>query len=252
MVTTQRGAFVTGAARGIGRAIAETLAAQGHSVAVADLPNSDGPDVVEAIEANGGHAVFVELDVTSSAQVHAAFSRAADLIETVDVLVNNAGWDELKPFLQTDEPFWQRVVDINYVGQLRTIHEALPGMIERRWGRIINIGSDAARVGSSLEAVYSGAKGAVVSFTKTLAREVAANGITANTVCPGPTRTPALEASFAGEETAKVLKSLTRAVPIGRLGEPRDVANAVAFLASQDAEFITGQTLSVSGGLTMA
>jgi 2-hydroxycyclohexanecarboxyl-CoA dehydrogenase len=251
-MTTQRAALVTGAARGIGRAIAEALAAQGHSVAVADLPNSDGPDVVDAIESSGGQALFVELDVTNAAQVQAAFTSAAATLGPIDVLVNNAGWDELKPFIQTDEPFWQRVVDINYLGQLRTIHEALPGMIERRWGRIVNIGSDAARVGSSMEAVYSGAKGAVVSFGKTLAREVATNGITVNTVCPGPTRTPALEASFTGEGSEKLLKSLTRAVPIGRLGEPRDVANAVAFLASDEAEFITGQTLSVSGGLTMA
>jgi 2-hydroxycyclohexanecarboxyl-CoA dehydrogenase len=251
-MTTSRGAIVTGAGRGIGRAIAVALASDGHGVAVADLPGSEGPVTVEAIASGGGKAVFVELDVTDSASVHAGFDAARAAIGPIGIVVNNAGWDELKPFVDTDEEFWLRVVEVNYLGQLRVIRAALPDMLERRYGRIVNIGSDAARVGSSLEAVYSGAKGAVVSFTKTLAREVAKQGVTANTVCPGPTRTPAMESALQGEDSAKVLQAMTRTVPMGRLGEPTDVAAAVAFLASDRAGFITGQTLSVNGGLTMA
>ena len=145
------------------------------------------------------------------------------------------------------------MIDVNFKGCLRTCRRIVPGMVDRGYGRVVNIGSDAARVGSSLEAVYSGAKGAVVSFTKTLAREVARHGLTANAVCPGPTDTPMLEQIVAaGEGGARTIEAMRRAVPMRRLGQPEDVAAAVAFLASDRAGFITGQTLSVSGGLTMA
>src|SRR3954452_15652753 len=153
----------------------------------------------------------------------------------------------MRPFLETDERFWDRVLEINFKGGLRTARRIVPGMAERGWGRVVNIGSDAGRVGSSLESVYSGAKGAVIAFTKTLAREVARSGVTANTVCPGPTRTPMLASM-----DPKMASALERAVPMRRLGEPEHVAAAVAFLASDAAGYITGQTLSVSGGLTMS
>jgi 2-hydroxycyclohexanecarboxyl-CoA dehydrogenase len=231
-----RTALVTGAARGIGRAICDELAAQGMRVAACDV--LEGPDIVP-------------MDVTEPASVHAAVERVEAEHGPVEVLVNNAGWDELHPFLDTDEEFWERVIEINYKGCLRTTKRVLPGMVERGWGRVVNIGSDAGRVGSSMESVYAGAKGGVIAFTKTIAREVARSGVTANVVCPGPTRTPMLEGmAEAGE--GKLIESLTRAVPMKRLGEPEDVAAAVAFLASEKAGFITGQTLSVSGGLTMA
>jgi 2-hydroxycyclohexanecarboxyl-CoA dehydrogenase len=245
-------ALVTGGARGIGRAIAESLLADGHAVAIADLPSSDGAATADSIASGGGEAAFVHLDVTNTASVAAAVEETERALGPISIVVNNAGWDELKPFVETEEAFWKRVVDINYLGQLRVTHATLPGMIEREYGRVINIGSDAARVGSSLEAVYSGAKGAVVSFTKTLAREVAKSGITANTVCPGPTRTAGMESAMSGGDAESVIKAMTRAVPMGRLGDPADVASAVAFLASERAGFITGQTLSVNGGLTMA
>ena len=161
--------------------------------------------------------------------------------------------DELRPFLETDEAFWDRVIEINFKGCLRLTRWVLGGMVDRRFGRLVNIGSDAGRVGSSLESVYSGAKGGVIAFTKTIAREVAGAGVTANAVCPGPTRTPMLEGMAAsGEKAERLVASLERAVPMRRLGEPEDVAAAVAFLASERAGYITGQTLSVSGGLTMA
>lgn len=241
-----RVAFVTGAARGIGRAIALALAADGRRVAVGDLLMHAAEETASDV---GG--VAVELDVTDPGSVADAIARVEAELGPVEVLVNNAGWDELRPFLDTDEPFWDSVIDINFKGCLRTTRAVLPGMVERGFGRIVNIGSDAGRIGSSHESVYAGAKGAVIAFTKTIARESALAGVTANVVCPGPTRTPLLEgmAETGGE---KLVSSLERAVPMRRLGEPEDVAAAVAFLAGERAGYITGQTLSVSGGLTMA
>jgi 2-hydroxycyclohexanecarboxyl-CoA dehydrogenase len=250
---SERTALVTGAARGIGRAIALELARGGRRVAVGDLLAEQVAETAAAIEADGGAALALELDVTDPAAVRDAVARADAELGPVDVLVNNAGWDELRPFLETDEDFWRRVVEINFLGCVRVTHAVLPGMVERGFGRVVNIGSDAGRVGSSLESVYSGAKGGVIAFTKTVAREVARAGVTANTVCPGPTRTPMLEAMAADPDRGrKLVDGLERAVPMRRLGEPEDVAAAVAFLASDAAGYITGQTLSVSGGLTMA
>ena len=248
--SNSRIALVTGAARGIGKAIAAELAAQGHIVVVADLL---GEQAESAAAELGGGAIGVHLDVTQSAGVDAAVGTVERRLGPIEILVNNAGWDELRPFLETDEAFWDRVIEVNFKGSLRTCRRVVPGMVERGYGRVVNIGSDAARVGSSLEAVYSGAKGAVVSFTKTLAREVARHGVTANAVCPGPTETPMLEQIVAASEGGeRTIEAMRRAVPMRRLGQPADVAAAVAFLASDQAGFITGQTLSVSGGLTMA
>jgi 2-hydroxycyclohexanecarboxyl-CoA dehydrogenase len=248
---SERVALVTGGARGIGRAICLELAADGRSVAVADVRAGEAAETAAAVEALGVRAAAVEIDVTDAGSVRDGVRRAEAALGSVEIVVNNAGWDELHPFLETDEGFWDRVIEINFKGCLRVTSQVLPGMVERGFGRLVNLGSDAGRVGSSSEAVYSGAKGGVIAFTKTVAREVARSGVTANAVCPGPTRTPMLEAmTQAGGE--KLVESLIRAVPMRRLGEPEDVAAAVAFLASERAGFITGQTLSVSGGLTMA
>ena len=248
-----RVALVTGGGGGIGRAIAQALAGEGRAVAVADLSEGSAAATVDALAADGGRGLAVPMDITDAGSVSAGVALVVDQLGPVDVLVNNAGWDEMRPFLETDEPFWDRVIDVNFKGCLRVTHAVLPGMVERGFGRVINIGSDAGRVGSSLESVYSGAKGGVIAFTKTLAREVARDGVTANTVCPGPTRTPMLEGMAGeGERGQKLIDALTRAVPMRRLGEPADVAAAVAFLASDAAGYVTGQTLSVSGGLTMA
>jgi 2-hydroxycyclohexanecarboxyl-CoA dehydrogenase len=244
-------AFVSGAARGIGRAIAEKLAADGRAVAIADLLDEKARETALAIEKNGGTAIAVTLDVTSPDSVAAAVAEATERLGAIDVLVNNAGWDELHPFLETDEPFWDRVIDVNFKGVLRLTKAVLPGMVERKWGRIVSISSDAGRVGSSGESVYAGAKGATIAFMKTIAREVARNGVTANAVCPGPTDTAMLQQVMSGEGGDKVRDAMTRAVPMKRLGTPEDIAAAVAFLASEDAGYITGQALSVSGGLTM-
>jgi 2-hydroxycyclohexanecarboxyl-CoA dehydrogenase len=247
----ERTALVTGGARGIGHAIALALARDGRAVAVGDLLAAEAAETAAEVERLGRGALAVTLDVTDGGSVAHAAERVESTLGPVDVLVNNAGWDELRLFLETDERFWDRVIDINFKGCLRTTRAVLPGMVERGFGRIVNIGSDAARVGSSLEAVYSGAKGGVIAFTKTIAREVARSGVTANAVCPGPTRTPLLEGMASGERKGLV-EALERSVPMRRIGEPEDVAAAVAFLASEQAGFVTGQTLSVSGGLTMA
>ena len=251
---TERVAVVTGGGRGIGRQICLALAADGRSVAVADLRATEAAETVAAVTAAGGTALAVSMDVTDSDSVQQGLLQVVDEFGgPVEVLVNCAGWDELKPFLDTDEDFWDRIIEINYKGMLRTTHACLPAMIDGGFGRIVNIGSDAGRVGSSLEAVYSGAKGGVIAFTKTIAREMARKGITANTVCPGPTETPLLdEIVDASSDGDKVIGAMARAVPMKRLGRPEEVASAVAYLASEDAGFITGQTLSVSGGLTMA
>jgi 2-hydroxycyclohexanecarboxyl-CoA dehydrogenase len=250
---SERVALVTGGARGIGRAIALALARDGRAVAVGDLLEEQAAEVAQEIQTAGGRARAIALDVTDAAAVLACVERATDALGPIDVLVNCAGWDELRPFLQTDEAFWRRVIAINYEGCLRTTHAVLGGMLERRWGRIVNVSSDAARVGSAHEAVYAGAKAAVIAFTKTVAREGARRGVTANAVCPGPTDTALLQGMAKSAPGAEQLVAgLARAVPMRRLGRPEDAAAAVAFLACEDAGYITGQTLSVSGGLTMA
>ncbi len=236
-------ALVTGGAGGIGRAIVAALAADGHRVA--------SGDIVEDAAAEA--ALAVHLDVTDSDSVQTAVSRVERELGPIEILVNTAGWDEFHLFLQTDEAFWDHIIELNYKGCLRVCHRVVPGMAQREYGRVVNISSDAARVGSSQEAVYAGAKAAQVAFGKTLAREVARSGVTVNSVCPGPTETPLLDGMLgAGEASAKMVEALRRAVPMRRLGRPQDVAAAVAFLASDAAGYITGQTLSVSGGLTMA
>jgi 2-hydroxycyclohexanecarboxyl-CoA dehydrogenase len=245
-----RVAFVTGAGRGIGRAIALRLAEHGDAVAIGDIRSDDARETATAIEEIGGRAVALALDVTESGSVESAVEEALGLLGPVEILVNNAGWDEMHPFLETDEPFWDRVIEVNFKGCLRMTRAALPGMVERKWGRIVNIGSDAGRVGSSFESVYSGAKGGVIAFTKTIAREYARSGVTANTVCPGPTDT-AMLAEVAAGQGEKIIEAMKRAVPMKRLATPEDVATAVAFFASDEADYVTGQTLSVSGGLTM-
>lgn len=246
-------AIVTGAASGIGRAIAERLADEGCSVGIFDIDAERGAEAARAMTSVGErHVQFFATDVTDYDAVRASVAAFESAIGPADILVNNAGWDRMVNFLDSDPELWRRVVDINLFGPIHLHHAVLRGMAERGVGRVINIASDAGRVGSSGEAVYSACKGGIIAFSKTLARELARRGVTVNAVCPGPTKTPLLESMIAdGGLGERIVPALERAVPMRRIGEPNDYPGIVAFLASDDAAFITGQTISVSGGLTM-
>jgi 2-hydroxycyclohexanecarboxyl-CoA dehydrogenase len=239
--------LVTGAARGIGAGIARAAAEAGARVALGDVAEAS---VRETAAALGERALPLVMDVAEARSVRAAVAETEARLGPIDVLVNNAGIDVIGPFLDSDEASWDRLWAVNLRGTLLATRAVLDGMIARERGRIVNVGSDAGRVGSSGEAVYSATKGGVIAFTKTLAREVARHGVTVNCVCPGPTDTALLEQVRAYDE--KLHASLARAIPLRRLGRPEDVAAAVVFLAGDAAGYITGQTLSVSGGLTMA
>lgn len=244
-------ALVTGAGRGIGRAIALALAREGAQVAVLDVNGGDAERVAGEVRGAGVKALAVAADVTRRQDVERAVADTVGQFGQLDIVVNNAGWDRMEFFLESDEPTWDTIIGINFKGLLYVCKAALPHM-QARGGRVISIASDAGRVGSMGEAVYAGTKGAVIAFSKTLAREMARHGITVNVVCPGLTETPLLQGiREQSPRTAKVIEAVTRAIPLGRVGQPEDVAEAVAFLASPAAGYITGQTLSVSGGLTM-
>jgi 2-hydroxycyclohexanecarboxyl-CoA dehydrogenase len=243
-------AIVTGAAQGIGHAIVMRLASEGAKVAVADIDIEGATRTANEIKASGGSAIAVKLDVTRLQDAIDAADRVEAELGPIDILVNNAGWDVIEPFLESKPETWDKVIAINYRGVLNCCKAIAPKMQARKRGKIVSISSDAARVGSTGEAVYAGCKAAIIGFSKTLARELAANHINVNVVCPGPTDTALLKTAMAGRE--KVLEAMARGIPFRRLGQPADLAGAVAFFASSDSDFITGQVLSVSGGLTMA
>jgi 2-hydroxycyclohexanecarboxyl-CoA dehydrogenase len=245
-------AFVTGAGRGIGRAIALRLAKAGLAIGVTDLDGRTAAAVAGEIQAAGGRSTSVVADVTSSESMRAAVAAVEGALGPIDVLVNNAGWDEFHFFAETEPAFWDKVIAINYRGVLATTHAVLAGMTARKRGRIVSIASDAGRVGSTGESVYSGCKGAVIAFSKALAREVARYGITVNCVAPGVTDTQLLHDVMAGDRGARILEAVKRTVPLGRLGTPEDVAGTVAYLVSDEAGYMTGQVVSISGGLTMS
>jgi 2-hydroxycyclohexanecarboxyl-CoA dehydrogenase len=244
-------AVVTGGASGIGRAIAEALAREGARVAVLDLNETGARETVAALERAGGKGSAHRVDVTDVAAVDATIDGIAAREGGLHVLVSCAGWDKPMPFIETTPDFWDVILAINLKGPIACTRAALRHMIKQEAGKVIFIASDAGRVGSTGEAVYSAAKGGLIAFTKTIARETARHRINVNCVCPGPSDTPLFQNEFAAK-SPKLAESLKRVIPWGRLGVPEDVAPAVVFLASDDAGFITGQTLSVSGGLTMA
>lgn len=238
--------FVTGAARGMGASIVRAAVAVGDAV----VATARRPAELATVFGSDERVHPVRLDVTSNDEAASAAAEAVERFGRIDVLVNNAGWDLAIPFVQSEPDFWAKVIAVNYVGVLHTCREILPVMIEAGGGHVVNLGSDAGRVGSSGEAVYSGAKGAIIAFSKAIAREVARHGINVNVVCPGPTDT-ALFNSLGGDNP-KLREGLARAIPFRRLATPADIAAAVAFFASDEASYLTGQTLSVSGGLTMS
>jgi len=240
-------AVVTGAASGIGRAVALLLAQAGARVLVADRDTDGGAATCEAVAQAGGLAEVVPLDLAREDSIREAAETVLDRCDAPDILVNAGGWDRLQPFVESDFAFMEEIVRINLLGPVKLTRELVPAMLARGRGTIVNVASDAGRVGSMGETVYAAAKGGVIAFTKSLAREVARSGINVNCVCPGPTDTP-LFASL----PEKMRDALTRAIPFRRLAQPREVAEAIYFFASPHAGFVTGQVLSVSGGLTMA
>ena len=244
--------IVTGGGGGIGGASCRRFAREGAQVAVLDLNPEAAEQVAAYIRADGGQATAFRCDITDRASVDAAVQAVQAQLGPIDVLVNNAGWDVFKPFTKTQPAQWDKLIAINLTGALHMHHAVLPGMAARKAGRIVNIASDAARVGSSGEAVYAACKGGLVAFSKTIAREHARHGITVNVVCPGPTDT-ALFADYkeGAGNPEKLMEAFTRSIPLGRIGQPDDLPGAILFFASDDAAFVTGQVLSVSGGLTM-
>jgi 2-hydroxycyclohexanecarboxyl-CoA dehydrogenase len=244
-------AIVTGGGGGIGSATCRRFAEAGTTVAVFDIDGAAADRVASTI--GGDNAVSVTCDITDHAAVTQAVAAVEARFGRVDILVNNAGWDVFRLFKDTTPADWQKLISINLVGPLNMHHAVLPGMIARGGGRIVNIASDAARVGSSGEAVYAACKSGLVGFSKTLAREHARHRISINVVCPGATHTALFEEYKKGAgNPEKLEEAFRRAIPMGRIGEPEDLPGAILFFASDDAAFITGQVISVSGGLTMA
>ncbi|HSF48178.1 MAG TPA: glucose 1-dehydrogenase [Burkholderiales bacterium] len=245
-------ALVAGGGGGIGRAVALALARSGARTAIADIAHDNACRVSAEIQALGGHALACAVDLTKKADVERTVNEVLARFGGIDILINCQGWDRLEPFVESDEETWEKLLAINFKSVLYTSRAILPGMISRGGGKIVNISSDAGRVGSSWEAVYAGAKGAVIAFSKTIAREVARYKINVNVVCPGLTETPLLQAVRSqSEQTAKIIEAVTKATPFRRPARPEEIAEAVLFFTTPAAEFITGQTLSVSGGLTM-
>ena len=244
-------AIVTGGGQGIGRALSLRMAEEGAKVAIFDLKAEAGEETA-ALAKSGAIVKTYVLDVGDQDAVKAAVDQVEADLGPIWALVNNAGWDQPAPFLSTDKALWDKIIRINLYGPLNTHHAVAPLMVARRGGRIINIASDAARVGTSNEAVYSACKGGLISFTKSIARELATKGVLLNVVCPGPTNTPMMASVLGeGEQAVKWKDAMVRGIPLKRMGEPEDYAGLVAFLASDDASYITGQTFSVSGGMNM-
>ena len=240
--------LVTGGGSGIGAAVCLRLGLEGCAVSIFDLDLNTATEVVEKIIGNGGTAAAYRVDITDREQVIAGTGKAEQDNGAIDGLVNNAGWDRAIPFLDSGPEHWDKVIDINLKGPVNVTHAVTSRMALRSSGRVVFIASDAGRVGSSGESVYSACKGGVIALTKTLARELARSGITLNCLCPGPTQTPLLDNL---DPDGKLVEALKRAIPLRRLGEPDDYPGLVCFLLSDDAAYMTGQTVSVSGGLTM-
>jgi 2-hydroxycyclohexanecarboxyl-CoA dehydrogenase len=248
MKLLEKVAIITGAGRGIGRSIALKLAQEGAKVVVTDMNEESVKEVADEIQKNGQTAMSLKVDITIPKDINEMVQKTLSEFKVIDILINNAGWDKVENFVDSTEETWDKVIAINLKGPIQCFKAVLPHMISRQYGKILSISSDAGRVGSSGEAVYSACKGGIIAFTKTLARETARYKINVNCIAPGPTDTPILEIIA---DQPKILEGMKRSIPFRRLAKPEDIANAVAFFVSDEAEFITGQTLSVSGGLTM-
>ncbi|HWP42366.1 MAG TPA: SDR family NAD(P)-dependent oxidoreductase [Blastocatellia bacterium] len=249
---TDRSVIATGGARGIGRAIVHAFAEAGADVLIGDLRIEEAETTAREIsELTKRRVAAVRADVTRFEDAQRLSSSAIERFGKIDVLVNSAGWDRLMPFVKTTPELWDRIISINFRGVLHTCHATLPHMVERKSGSIVNISSDTARVGSFGEAVYAASKAAIIAFSKTLAREHARDNLRVNVVCPGLVETPLIEEMRGDDFTAKILGSIVNYIPFKRMGQPDEIAPSVLFLASEKASFITGQVLSINGGLNM-
>lgn len=242
--------IVTGAGSGIGRGIAEKMGLLGSRVVVADVREAAAKEAAEAINQRGGESAGFKVDVTLSESVKEMVRYTKERFGRIDILVNNAGYDSIGPFVENDLSVWDQIIGVNIYGVLHCCKAVLPIMIEQRYGKIVNIGSVAGLVGHPGEVVYSASKGAVISFTRALAREMAAYKINVNCVCPGPTETPLF--ATLSSKVPNLRDMLAHAIPAQRLGQSEDVANAVVFLASDESSYVTGQSLHVNGGLAMS
>ena len=244
--------IVTGGGGGIGAPTCMRFAEEGARVVVMDVNATAAQETVQKIQNSGGQALACAVDLRDAANIAGEIARIEKDFGEIDILVNGVGWDVFTPFLKSGPDFWTKIIDINLRSVLNITHPVLASMVTRRSGKIVSLASDAARGGSSGESVYAACKAGIIAFSKTLAREHARHGISVNVVCPGVTETAMLEAFMeeAGDKE-KLRQAFARAVPMGRLGQPEDLPGAIVFFASDDANFITGQVLSVSGGLTM-
>ncbi len=239
-------AVVTGAAQGIGAATVEKMTLLGAKVALLDVNLEKAEEVATKVRQTGAEALAVGCDITRSSEIHAAISRVVGHFGTIDILVNNAGWTEVHPFMEEDEAYWDRLMAINLRGPILVTRAALSQMVERRRGKIVNVSSEVARMGMYGQVVYSAAKGGVISFTKSLAREVGRYGINVNCVCPGPVNTPLFRVQVPD------LDFFRKATALRRVGEPSELASVIAFLCSSEADYVTGEVISVAGGWGMA
>jgi 2-hydroxycyclohexanecarboxyl-CoA dehydrogenase len=246
MEMQDRSVIVTGGASGIGRATALLLAREGARVFVGDVDEAGGRAVAQAAAGEGLTVDYLPLDLTLPDTIAEFAAAVHDRVERVDGLVNGAGWDRIQPFLENPPEMWDQLIAINLLGAVRLTRAVLPPMVAAQAGKIVNISSDAGRVGSMGETVYAAAKGGLIAFTKSLAREVARYHINVNCVCPGPTDTPLFQ-----QQPERMREALTRAIPFRRIAQPEEIAEAVMFFLSRRSDYITGQVLSVSGGLTM-
>jgi 2-hydroxycyclohexanecarboxyl-CoA dehydrogenase len=246
-----KNAIVTGGAKGIGRAIGMRLASDGANVGILDINKELADQTAQELAKKGVQAVAIACDVTDYAQVKSAVESFVAMFQSIDILINNTGIDKSQFFIETNQALWDKIIDVNYKSFLNVTHVCLPYMIEKQTGNIVSLGSDAGRVGNSGEVLYCGTKAAIMSSSKALAREVARYNIRVNCVSPGPIQTDLLLGLHEGEKGKKIMEAVAKMIPMKRLGLPEDVADVVGFFVSDDSRYLTGQVLSVDGGLTM-